>query len=226
MTSSIPTTEVYPSPKSSSPQVSSTKTAATKTAATKTAATKTAATKTAAPKKFSAPTARRPVDHVFVLWGEHFFENTAVIFATMFREAGLCVKLIGIHGLQAAGRNRVSVQADLSVTAALDLAERACSIVMPCSAAALRRMSNDPRIHQLFQQAAGNGACFFIPPELSTTDSSLKALGVPPQLIIQYASEDDLMRFAQQLAPQLAAIVNTGDEQAETLARWVFAQRN
>lgn len=163
---------------------------------------------------------------MFVLWGEHFFESAAVIFATMFREAGLCVKLIGVHGLQAAGRNRVSVQADLSVTAALELANRACSIVLPCSQAALRRMSNDPRLHQLIQQAAGNGACFFIPPELPTTDSCLKALGVPPQLMIQYAAEDELIRFVQQLAPQLAAIINAGDEQAAALARWTFAQRS
>lgn len=163
---------------------------------------------------------------MFVLWGEHFFESAAVIFATMFREAGLCVKLIGIHGLQAAGRNRVSVQADLSVTAALELANRGCAIVLPCSQAALRRMSNDPRLHQLFQQVAGNGACFFIPPELPTTDSCLKGLGVPPQLVIQYAGEDELIRFVQQLAPQLAAIVNAGDEQAAALARWTFAQRS
>lgn len=173
----------------------------------------------------SLTTVRRAVDHVFVLWGEHFSESSAVLFVTMLREAGLCVKLIGLHGPQATGQSRILIQADLSVTAALDLADRVCAIVMPCSQAALQRSSNDPRIHQLVQQATGNGACFFVPLEMPTTCDSLQTLGVLPQFVIQYPEENDLTAFVQQLAPRLIGVINAEDQIPGILATFPFAQR-
>ncbi len=152
------------------------------------------------------------VDHVFILWGEDFFESNAIIFATMLREAGICVKLVGIHGLQAAGRNRIMIQADLAVTAALNLAARAGVIILPCSQTALRRLGNDPRLHQLFRQATANGAYFLVPPDIVTTASGLKLLGVLPQQVIQYAPENELISFVQRFASQLASLISAGED--------------
>ena len=239
MTPSISTTKAYESSQQHVPKASrSTSSLATSSLATSSLATSSLATsspaKSSSLKLLSAkvrapnlPTANNvchAIDHIFVLWGEHFFESAAVIFATIFREAGLCVKLVGVNGMQAAGRNRVLMQADLSVTTALELATRVCAIVVPCTPAALRRLGNDPRIHQLFQQATRNDACFFTPPEMSATASCLKFLGVSAKSVLPYSTEPALISFVQQLAPQVATSLRAGDSLPSALANFAFVQ--
>lgn len=200
MVSSTLTTEALRSPTSGAASATSSRSASPRSASPRSALSKAPA----------LPPNSRAVDHVFILWGEDFFESNAIIFATMLREAGICVKLVGVHGLQAAGRNRILIQADLAVTAAINLAERACVIILPCSQTALRRLGNDPRLHQLFQQATANGAYFLVSPDIATTTNGLKFLGVLPQRVIQYAADDELISFVQRFAPQLAGLINGG----------------
>jgi hypothetical protein len=224
MTPSTSTTKAYESVQPHLPKASHSTSSLATSSPVKSSALKPLAAKSRTSKLSVASHVGHAVDHIFVLWGEHFFESAAVIFATILREAGLCVKLVGVNGMQAAGRNRVLLQADLSVTTALELATRVCAIVVPCTPAALRRLGNDPRIHQLFQQATRNDACFFIPPEMSTTANCLKFLGISAKSVLPYSTEPALISFVQQLAPQVATILNTGDSLPAALANFTFVQ--
>lgn len=153
-----------------------------------------------------------PSKLIFVLWGSYFDEATAIIFATKLRQAGLCVKLVGVASQLPSGKNGVALSPDLPLRDALAMSQDAICIILPCSAATLRHVAADPRIGELLQDAHANHAQFIIPSADLVENTGLKKLfgaiepssTAPSKTFLTYAQEENLPQFAKTIAERLA----------------------
>lgn len=98
---------------------------------------------------------------IFVLWGERFDELVAVAFVTRLRKAGLPVKVVGLSRRPAAGAHGVGLMHDLTVEEAVKLTSHVCAVVIPCGRWGVQALIDDPRLHQLLQQACDHRAQIF-----------------------------------------------------------------
>ncbi len=147
------------------------------------------------------PTHRTP--YAFILWGDKFEERVATIFATEFREMGICVKIIGLTGLQAAGVNGLILTADLTLGEALPLADKAICVVAPCSAITLHQIEDDPRVPQFFEQALANHAHCIVSHSNVIAQTSLKTWATPTTQFSIYTESNDLIGLAHAIAVSL-----------------------
>ena len=144
--------------------------------------------------------------YIFVLWGDHFEESALVIFTTTFREAGLHVKVVGLTGLRSTGKYGVGLYADLTLSQALAVAPQTLCVIVPCSAATLKRIENDPRVSDFFQRASANHAQFILPHGEVFEASSLKKLALSRNDLLFYAEYPNLLSYAQELAQALSVL--------------------
>lgn len=147
---------------------------------------------------------------ILVLWGEYFDEAAATVFTVTLRQAGLCVKVVGINGLLAAGRNGLALHADIVLSEVTAWMHEVFCLVLPCSRAAVKRLENDPRIHELFAGAAQNRAKFVVHDEGVGKDSILHLLTIPDPDILPYANVENLRVFAKELATTLLYTEKSG----------------
>ena len=141
---------------------------------------------------------------VLVLWGEYFDEIAAAIFTATLRQAGLAVRVVGVHGLLAAGRNGLLLQADISLGEVKPLLERVTCLILPCSRAAVKRLENDPRIHELFTDVAHNRAKIVVHDRGVIRQSVLQSFMESSGDIVVYASDDNLQTFVQEMTKALS----------------------
>lgn len=139
-------------------------------------------------------------DYCFVLWADRFDEVVAVVFVAELRRAGLRVKLVGLPGPSFVGVHGLALTPDLTLDEALALAERAACIVVPCDSPAMQRLTNDPRLAELLEQAEAGGAQIVAGPAASTV------LAGPNQRagVAVYSQSQGFYRQARRLARQVA----------------------
>lgn len=146
---------------------------------------------------------KRSPSTIFVLWGDKFEESAVVTFTTTLRAAGLQVKLVGLTGQRSSGQYGLMLHSDLALGEALALARQARCVIVPCGAAVLKRVENDPRLLDFFQQAVLNDACFVINDRESWEWSSLPKWVTADNKLIFYSEYPDLQRCAQEVAHAL-----------------------
>ena len=144
---------------------------------------------------------------VLVLWGEYFDEVAATIFIVTLRQAGVAVRVVGVHGLLAAGRNGLLLHADIALSEVNSLMNRITCLVLPCSRAAVKRLENDPRIHELFATVAHNGAKMVVHDRGIIRHTILHSLLGSDGDVVTYAPDDSLQTFVQEMAKGLAQTV-------------------
>ncbi|MEM7129682.1 MAG: hypothetical protein AAF702_25345 [Chloroflexota bacterium] len=140
----------------------------------------------------------------FILWGEHFEEATAAIFVTKLRQAGLCVKLVGLAGQRPIGKNGLALYPDITLGEALTMAEQASCVVLPCDASTLKHIESDPRILDFFQKSRGNDAKFVVSTADSIQNTRLEKLLSYDESPSTYGTTADLLMFADSLATGLS----------------------
>jgi len=148
--------------------------------------------------------------YIFVMWGRNFEEASATIFVTELRQAGLCVKVVGLDGRYTAGEHGLALVPDLTLGQALPLAQRALCVIVPCSGAWCQRLHNDPRIIDFFQRAHGSHAQFVVGSldgRLLTPRTEPTALASQPVAVdvTAYPPGDALPPFVRNLAEILRA---------------------
>ena len=141
---------------------------------------------------------------VLVLWGERFEEATAAIFTTRLRQAGLCVKLVGIAGQRPIGKNGLALYPDVSLGEAVRMAENAVCVILPCSAATLKQVEADPRMSDLYRKARVNGATFVVSKSDSLQKTRLGKMLGNDQALFAYGTADNLLTSADELMQNLA----------------------
>lgn len=141
---------------------------------------------------------------VLVLWGEYFDEVAATMFIVTLRQAGVAVRVVGVHGLLAAGRNGLLLHADMSLSEIQPLIDQVTCLVLPCSRAAVKRLENDPRIHELFAAVVHNQAKMVVHDRGVIRQSLLNSLLATESDIVTYASDEQLQPFVQEMAKGLA----------------------
>ena len=104
---------------------------------------------------------------VLVLWATHFDEVATTVLATALRRAGIRVKLVGLQHGGAKGAGGLVLTADVTLEQAMQLADRACLIIIPASQGAVERLNNDP----LFPQRREAVVEVFSSPSSSSTIS-------------------------------------------------------
>jgi len=142
--------------------------------------------------------------YIIILWGDKFDEDVATIFTTEARRVGLCVKVVGVTGVQAAGGNGLVLSADLTLSQAMLLADNAICVVVPCSAAVLQRVENDPRLADFFQRADANHALFVVSHSDAIERSSLKELDGSQSQFSIYRNYENLIESTQGIIRQLS----------------------
>lgn len=140
---------------------------------------------------------------ILVLWGEYFDEAAATVFTVTLRQAGLCVKVVGINGLLAAGRNGLALHADITLSEVTTWMNEVFCLILPCSRATVKRMGNDPRIHDLFAGAVQNKAKFVVHDEGVGKNSILHLFTISNPDVLAYANVENLTIFAEELATAL-----------------------
>lgn len=152
--------------------------------------------------------------YVLILWGEKFDEDVATLFTTAARREGLCVKVVGVTGTQATGRNGLVIAADLTLGQAASLAKQAVCVVVPCHPSILQHLENDPRVPELIQQANANHALFVFSNHDALDRSSLRQLQIDPTRLIYYADfqslSDSTHEIVQSLLPSIFDSVGNG----------------
>ncbi len=147
--------------------------------------------------------------YVIIIWGDKFDEDVATIFTTEARRVGLCVKVVGVTGVQAAGGNGLIISADLTLSQAMILADNAVCVVVPCSAAVLQRVENDPRLSEFFQRANVNRALFVISGPDAIERSSLQEIDGSLSQYSVYRDYENLIESTQEIIRQLSTAVVT-----------------
>lgn len=145
--------------------------------------------------------------YLFVLWGDRFDEDVATIFTTEARRTGLCVKLVGLNGVQAVGGNGILISTDLTLSQAMGLADKAICVVIPCSPAMLQRLEDDPRLVEFLHQAHTNQALFVVSRQEAIERSSLKTFAPSSPQLSVYGDYQNLIDAARQLVATLTATV-------------------
>lgn len=144
---------------------------------------------------------------VLVLWGEYFDEVAAATFVATLRQAGLCVRVVGVHGLLAAGRNGLALHADLTLSEVQALIHDVFCVILPCSRAAVKRLENDPRIHELFAALANQAVKVVVYDDGVRRQTLLRLYAIPNQDIVVYPHDANLTAFVQEMGRTLARTV-------------------
>lgn len=143
-------------------------------------------------------------DYVFVLWNDGFDEMAAIAFVTQLREAGLLVKVVGLNLKQIVGAHGLALVPDLTMDQALLLASQAIGVIIPTARDSSRGFSNDPRLRQFFELASSNQAKFFSGGWAKTRPAGLDLPASVEGKITIYPEDEDIVKFARQIAAQLS----------------------
>lgn len=147
--------------------------------------------------------------YVFVLWGDTFDEDVATIFTTEARRMGLHVQMVGLIGLQAVGNYGITMVTDIPLGQALPLADNAICIVIPCGAATLQRVEDDPRLYEFLQRASTNDPLFVVRSPETVKSSALQTLTTTASEFSFYKDYQNLIESARKIATTLATRVAT-----------------
>ena len=140
---------------------------------------------------------------VYVLWGDEFEEATTAIMVTELRSAGIRVKVIGLSGRTATGMHGITFYTDMVLGQALKLANAAICVVIPCGLARIRRITNDPRLINFFNEVTRNEATYVLSHTLESETLGRQTIQQTDAHVEFYPSSDELIGFAQQLAYSL-----------------------
>lgn len=144
---------------------------------------------------------RRSQSCVLVLWDTNFEEWIAVTFVTEFRRLGIRTLLVGVQARPAVGAYGVMLVPDITLDAALALADRTCCVVMPCGCADLRRLENEPRLHTLFVRAQANQARLVVGCQDARVWQQVDLpLGAFARVTIFVQGDGQLLQWVQQVA--------------------------
>lgn len=139
----------------------------------------------------------------FVLWGERFEELAAVAFVTSLREAGLAVKVVGLSRRPAAGVHGLRLMHDLTVEEAMELVYQVRVLVIPCGRMGAQLLIDDPRIHQLLQQACDHHPLLFSTPSGIETLATLPGFSSSAYAVMMIPPDEYLVRFVRKISRQL-----------------------
>jgi hypothetical protein len=149
--------------------------------------------------------------YVFVLWNEQFEEIASVIFIRQLRNAGLRVKLVGLTHQPASGINGLALVPDLTLDQALLLADYAVCMIIPCTWLSLRRLENDPRLCEFFNQVRSNQARFVVGSLGEECELNGNLLSIVTDIVMVYPDYEDLVEFARKLADSLLKAIRSID---------------
>ncbi len=140
-------------------------------------------------------------NYVFVLWGEKFEEDTAAIFVTELRKAGLRVKVVGLSPPHINGAHGLALVPDFTLDQAMSLADRTTCLIVPYKSRGIKRLNNDPRVYRLFARALANQSRFVFGP---TKNGDIAESGLLPESatdnVIIYPERENVVEFARELA--------------------------
>ena len=145
--------------------------------------------------------------YVFVLCDDWFDEVTVAVFVSELREAGVRVKVVGVHGRRMTSAYGLRMDADMTLGQALPLAYNTIGVIIPGSQTHWRSFETDPRIQDLLTQAQANGALFVIPklgqPENGALDI-WETLSADQVVVCPEREKRQMIRTARDLASRLS----------------------
>ena len=147
--------------------------------------------------------------YTFVLWGKRFDEAVAALFVTELRDAGLRVKVVGLDGGKPVGLHGLALVPDLTLTQAQGLSQQIICIILPCSPTEWHRVSGDPRVGDLFQEAQFNGAQLVSRQNDGLTGEVGNSLGyaLPLENAINYPEDEALLPFIRGLIKGIKQLI-------------------
>jgi hypothetical protein len=143
-------------------------------------------------------------DYVFVLWSDGFDEMIATTFVTELREAGLLVKVVGLSLKQITGAHGLALIPDLTLDQALLLVPQAICVIIPTARIRSKRLNNEPRLRQFFEQASSNQAEFIAGKWPKIRPAGLDLPASVEEKVIIYPETEDMVKFARKLAKLLS----------------------
>lgn len=142
----------------------------------------------------------------FVLWTNLFEEVLAAVFTTELRRLGLPVKIVGLHQRRAAGAYGVTLIPDITLEAALQWADAAFCVIIPCNDAGVKRLENDPRLEDFFHHACANDATLVFGAVTESTLATSKLFSATANHILTHPDQEDLVGFVRRVVHSLVAL--------------------
>ena len=154
-----------------------------------------------------------PDSYTLIFWGNAYDESATTIFATRLREAGLCVKIVGIGGMQARGQNGITLQADLCMSEINTLAQQTRCVVLPCNIQEYQQLENDPQLQTFYLNVvdslnrSSNRMTLVVHHGLKSLQSMFQNSCQKVDVLI-YPQEDALFAFTHTVAERLLGRFN------------------
>jgi DNA-binding SARP family transcriptional activator len=135
----------------------------------------------------------------FLLWDGNFDEIAAAIFVGVLRQAGVCVKVVGLQGERSAGACGLVLVPDYTLSQASTQRGPVRCVILPLSGPLSPHLQADGRLRDFCHRAAAAGARF-----VSGAHAPLQMLGIGmSEQCVLYPAHDELVRFAQSVAVRL-----------------------
>jgi putative intracellular protease/amidase len=144
---------------------------------------------------------------VLVLIADGFKEREAIVLLSLLRQAGLCVKSVGLTSGLVSSAHGVWLMPDLTLT---DLngwtnATSISAVILPKSGQSLARLKTDPRVHKLLRETVVQGG------QVVTSREGLRVLCAA-------ALWGDALTQADS-GPRMPVLLREPDHSPETLAQ-------
>ncbi|MEA3338007.1 MAG: DJ-1/PfpI family protein [Chloroflexota bacterium] len=138
---------------------------------------------------------------IFVLWGTQFDEVPVTVFVSVLREAGLKVKIVGLHGQHITGTHGLAIEPDMRLGEALAAAPETECLVIPAGLRMLNQFRHDPRLAQLLKQVCTSDAKIVAGPggDSGARDRRMLQAGD----VEFFPPEEGIFEFARHLASTL-----------------------
>ncbi|PKO23779.1 MAG: hypothetical protein CVU38_02225 [Chloroflexi bacterium HGW-Chloroflexi-1] len=140
---------------------------------------------------------------VLILWADYFDEMAATAFVTILRQMGMRVKLVSPTHNRIVGANGLVLAPDVTLDQVIPLADQVIAVIVPGKASAVRRLDDDPRVHELLCQIDDNHAVFVTNADAAPELVLLLGRQGTSQAVATYTDSLAAVELAQQLAEKL-----------------------
>lgn len=100
-----------------------------------------------------------------IIVADGFEETEAIVFISLLRQAGLCVKSVGLTSGLVGSAHGVWLMPDLTLADLEHLTNTISVIILPGGRQSLARLEDDPRVHRLLRQVVAQQGQIVTSPE-------------------------------------------------------------
>jgi len=137
---------------------------------------------------------------VLILWADGFDELAATAFTTTLRKAGMRVRVVGSARTYIVGANGLALLPDMTLDQAGTLTDDVAAVILPAGSRAVKRLGDDPRVHDLIGRACKGHALLITSAEAISEVIALAGSSDADPTVASYGERRAVVDFTYRLA--------------------------